>query len=44
VALVFTPYSGQKNEGVTEKLETAGFVKPHVVEKEKNFCALAARP
>ena len=44
VALGFTPYSGQKNEGVVEKLEAAGFVKPHVVEKEKNFCALAARP
>jgi ubiquinone/menaquinone biosynthesis C-methylase UbiE len=43
VALGFTPYSGQKNEGVVEKLEAAGFVNPRVVEKEKNFCALAAR-
>ena len=44
VALGFTPYSGQKNEAVAEKLEAAGFVNAHVVEKEKNFCALAARP
>jgi ubiquinone/menaquinone biosynthesis C-methylase UbiE len=44
VALAFTPYSGQKNEGVVDKLEAVGFVNAHVLEKERNFCALAARP
>ena len=44
VALGFTPYSGQKNEGVVEKLEAAGFVNARMVEKERNFCALATRP
>jgi ubiquinone/menaquinone biosynthesis C-methylase UbiE len=44
VALGFTPYSGQKNEGLVEKLEAAGFVNPRVVEKDRNFCALATRP
>ena len=44
VALGFTPYSGQKNEAVAEKLEAAGFVNACMVEKERNFCALATRP
>jgi ubiquinone/menaquinone biosynthesis C-methylase UbiE len=44
LALGFTPYSGQKNEGLTEKLIAAGFTKAHVLEKGRNFCALATKP
>jgi ubiquinone/menaquinone biosynthesis C-methylase UbiE len=44
IALGFTPNSGQPNEGLTEKLSTAGFIKPRVVEKDKNFCVLAVKP
>ena len=44
IALGFTPYSGQRNEGFTERLSAAGFTKPHVVAKDKNFCALATKP
>ena len=44
IALGFTPYSGQRNEGVTEKLSAAGFTSPRVVAKDKNFCALATKP
>ena len=44
IALGFTPYSGQRNEGLTEKLSAAGFVRPRVVAKDKNFCALATKP
>jgi ubiquinone/menaquinone biosynthesis C-methylase UbiE len=44
IALGFTPYSGERNEGVTEKLSAAGFTGPRVVTKDKNFCALATKP
>jgi ubiquinone/menaquinone biosynthesis C-methylase UbiE len=44
IALGFTPYSGQKNEGLTEKLIAAGFTKARVIEKGRNFCALATKP
>jgi hypothetical protein len=44
IGLGFTPYSGQKNEGLTEKLIAAGFTKAHVLEKARNFCALATKP
>ena len=44
IALGFTPYSGQRNEGLTERLSAAGFSKPHVVAKDKNFCSLATKP
>jgi hypothetical protein len=44
IALGFTPDSGQRNEGLTEKLSAAGFTSPHVVVKDNNFCALAAKP
>jgi ubiquinone/menaquinone biosynthesis C-methylase UbiE len=44
IALGFTPYSGQRNEGLTEKLSAAGFTKPRVVAKDNNFCALATKP
>jgi ubiquinone/menaquinone biosynthesis C-methylase UbiE len=42
IALGFTPYSGQPNEGLPEKLAAAGFDNAHVVETEKGFCALAS--
>ncbi|MGH6834999.1 MAG: class I SAM-dependent methyltransferase [Methylocella sp.] len=44
VALGFTPYSGQPNTGLAEALAAAGFVNAHVVERDKNFCALAIKP
>jgi SAM-dependent methyltransferase len=44
VALGFTPYSGQANRGLTETLIAAGFTRAQVVEKGKNFCALATKP
>ena len=43
VALGFTPYSGQPNEGLTQKLMAAGFTRGHVMEKDKCFCALATK-
>jgi ubiquinone/menaquinone biosynthesis C-methylase UbiE len=43
IALGFTPYSGQRNEGLTDKLSAAGFIGPRVVAKDKNFCALATK-
>lgn len=44
IALGFTPYSGQPNEGLTEMLSAAGFVEAHVAESEKGFCVLATKP
>jgi ubiquinone/menaquinone biosynthesis C-methylase UbiE len=44
IALGFTPYSGQRNEGLAEKLSAAGFTGPRVMVKDKNFCALATKP
>jgi ubiquinone/menaquinone biosynthesis C-methylase UbiE len=44
VALGFTPNSGQPNTGLAEKFTAAGFAKAHVVESDKNFCALAIKP
>ena len=41
---LITRYSGQKNEGLTEKLIAAGFTKARVIEKSRNFCALATKP
>jgi hypothetical protein len=43
VALGFTVYSGQPNEGLTELLTAAGFTNTKVVEKDKWFCALASQ-
>jgi len=43
VALGFTPYSGQPNSGLAETLTAAGFAKAHVLEKDKNLCALAIK-
>jgi ubiquinone/menaquinone biosynthesis C-methylase UbiE len=44
VALGFTPYSGQPNEGLTETLMAAGFTNANVVERDNWFCALALKP
>jgi SAM-dependent methyltransferase len=44
IALGFTPYSGQPDEGLPEKLTSAGFTNAHVVETDKGFCALATKP
>jgi ubiquinone/menaquinone biosynthesis C-methylase UbiE len=44
IALGFTPYSGQPNEGLRETLSAAGFINAKVVESDKGFCALATRP
>jgi hypothetical protein len=35
---------GDLTEGLTEKLSAAGFAKPRVIAKDKNFCALATKP
>ena len=44
IALGFTQYSGQKREGLIDKLVAAGFTKARVVEKGGNFCAVATKP
>ena len=44
VALGFTPNSGQSNSGLAEMLTAAGFVEAQVVERDKDFCALAIKP
>lgn len=44
VALGFTHHSGQPRQGVTETLTSAGFTNAHVVEADKDFCALAIKP
>jgi ubiquinone/menaquinone biosynthesis C-methylase UbiE len=43
VALGFTPYSGQANKGLIDKLTAAGFTNAYVVERGKEFCALATK-
>jgi ubiquinone/menaquinone biosynthesis C-methylase UbiE len=43
IALGFTPYSGQPNQGLAEALTAAGFRHARVVESDKGFCALATR-
>ena len=43
IALGFTPYSGQPNEGLAETLTAAGFKEAHVVKSDKGFCALATK-
>lgn len=44
VAVGFTPYSGQRNQGLTQTLKTAGFVDATVAERDSWFCALAVKP
>jgi ubiquinone/menaquinone biosynthesis C-methylase UbiE len=43
LALGFTIYSGQPNEGLTELLTSAGFTNANVMVKDKWFCALASK-
>ena len=43
IALGFTVYSGQSNEGVAEKLAVTGFAGANVVTADKWFCALATK-
>ena len=44
IALGFTPYSGQRSEGLTDTVIAAGFTDAHILQKDKDFCALAIRP
>jgi ubiquinone/menaquinone biosynthesis C-methylase UbiE len=44
IALGFTPYSGQAKAALMGPLTAAGFVDAQVVEKDRNFCALATKP
>ncbi|WP_201456135.1 class I SAM-dependent methyltransferase [Bradyrhizobium macuxiense] len=43
IALGFTVYSGQSNEGVAEKLTAAGFTNANAVKSDEWFCALATK-
>lgn len=44
VALGFTPYSGQANEGLPETPIAAGFTNANMVERDNWFCVLALKP
>jgi ubiquinone/menaquinone biosynthesis C-methylase UbiE len=44
LALGFTPYSGQQQVGLTDRLTAAGLTEAHVVETETGFCVLAINP
>jgi ubiquinone/menaquinone biosynthesis C-methylase UbiE len=44
LALGFTRYSGQKKEGLDERLSAAGFTASRVLESDKCFCVLATKP
>jgi ubiquinone/menaquinone biosynthesis C-methylase UbiE len=44
VAMGFTRYSGQPNEGLTETLMAAGFANVRMAEADCGFCALAIKP
>lgn len=44
VALGFTRYAGQSKEGLTAVLTAAGFADAHVVDIDRDFCALAITP
>lgn len=41
MALGFTRHSGQSKEGLTDMLTAAGFAGAHVVDIDRDFCALA---
>ena len=43
LALGFTPYSGQRQGGLTDRLTAAGLAEAHVVETETGFCVLAIK-
>jgi hypothetical protein len=44
MALGFTCYSGQPNQGCIETPALAGFTKAHMAETDRGFCALAIKP
>ena len=44
LALGFTPYSGQRKDGLKETLLAVGFTKAHILEADQGFCALAVKP
>jgi ubiquinone/menaquinone biosynthesis C-methylase UbiE len=44
IALGFTPYSAQPNNGLIEILMAASFTRANVVERDEWFCALAQKP
>ena len=44
IALGFTPYSGQPNQGLKELLIAAGLRSARLVETGKGVCALATKP
>lgn len=44
LAVGFTPYSGQKKNGVTEVLVEAGFIEPQLKEFKSCFCAVVMKP
>jgi len=43
IALGFTRHSGQRREGLIEKLNAAGFTGARLFEADKGFCALATK-
>jgi ubiquinone/menaquinone biosynthesis C-methylase UbiE len=43
VVLGFTPYAGQPQAGLTDILTAAGFAGAHVMDIERDFCALAIK-
>ena len=43
IALGFTSHSGQRNEGLTDRLQAAGFSGIDIVEQKKWFCVLASK-
>jgi SAM-dependent methyltransferase len=44
IAMAFTPYAGQKGDGLTETLVAAGFTQAQLAERDGNFCGLALKP
>ena len=44
IALGFTRYSGQLNQGLEQALIAAGFADAQVKERDTDFCALAVKP
>jgi hypothetical protein len=44
IALGFTRYSGQLNQGLEQALIAAGFADAQVKDRGTDFCALAVKP
>jgi ubiquinone/menaquinone biosynthesis C-methylase UbiE len=44
IALGFTRHSGQQKAGLDEMLAAAGFTDVRLVERERDFCEIAAKP